>query len=147
MLGNIKIVLIQTYHPGNIGAVARAMKNMALSNLVLVNPVQFPHPEADSRAGQALDLLKSATVVDSLELAIKDSTLVIATSARQRGTPLPLLDIRSAASELVQESQHDSVAVVFGRERMGLSNADIQKCHKQLVIPANPEYPDVVKKN
>lgn len=141
MLTNIKIVLIQTFHPGNIGAAARAMKNMGLSQLVLVNPVNFPHEEATSRAGQATDILENACVVSSLQEAIADCSLVIAASARNRSMALPILNTREAGKQLVLESYTTNVALVFGRERMGLLNDDIQQCHLQVNIEANPDYP------
>ena len=141
MLNNIKIVLIQTFHPGNIGAAARAMKNMGLSNLVLVNPVDFPSEEATSRAGQATDILENATVVSSLDEAISDCQLVIGTSARDRSITLPSVTSDQVGIELVRESKQAKVAVIFGRERMGLHNEDIQKCHKQLNIDAADIYP------
>ncbi|NRB77828.1 MAG: RNA methyltransferase, partial [Saccharospirillaceae bacterium] len=141
MLQNIKIVLIQTFHPGNIGAAARAMKNMGLTNLVLVNPVDFPSDEATSRAGQATDVLENATVVSSLEEAVKDCQLVIGTSARDRTITLPSLSSQQCGEKLVEEQQHGNVAVVFGRERMGLHNSDLVQCHFQLNIDANPIYP------
>ena len=141
MLENIKIVLIQTFHPGNIGATARAMKNMGLSNLVLVNPVDFPSEEATARASKAIDVLENATVVSSLEEAIADCSLVVATSARDRTIGLPHLTAREAGLKLTQESQKANVAVVFGRERMGLHNDDIQQCHMQVNIDSHPDYP------
>lgn len=141
MLSNIKIVLIQTFHPGNIGAAARAMKNMGLSQLVLVNPVDFPSDEATSRAGQATDLLENVQIVSSLKEAISDCSLVVATSARDRSIPLPALSAAAAGNKLVGEAQKAQVALVFGRERMGLHNTDIQQCHMQVNIDANPEYP------
>ena len=141
MLENIKIVLIQTFHPGNIGATARAMKNMGLSNLVLVNPVDFPCEEATARASKATDVLENAQVVSSLEEAIADCSLVIATSARDRTIGLPHLSAREAGVKLVQECHKANVAVVFGRERMGLHNDDIQQCHMQVNIDSHPAYP------
>ena len=141
MQENIKIVLMQTFHPGNIGAAARAMKNMGLSQLVLVNPVDFPSEEAVSRAGQATDVLEQAQVVTSLDEAIADCQLVIATSARDRSIRLPSLTSEQVGTEVVNESKQGKVAIVFGRERMGLHNEDIQKCHKQLNIDASPIYP------
>lgn len=141
MLDNIKIVLIQTFHPGNIGAAARAMKNMGLSQLVLVNPVDFPSDEATSRASKANDLLENAQIVSSLEEAIKDCSLVIGTSARDRSITLPALSARQAGVKLQQESHNSKVAVVFGRERMGLHNDDIQQCHMQVNIDSHPDYP------
>jgi tRNA (cytidine32/uridine32-2'-O)-methyltransferase len=138
---NIKIVLIKTWHPGNIGAVARAMKNMGLQQLVLVDPIDFPSEEATNRAGQATDLLKNAQVVGSLAEAIADCTMVIGTSARDRTIKLPSLTAQSCAEQVVAEQQGGQVAIVFGRERMGLHNEEIQQCHFQLNIDANPDYP------
>lgn len=143
MLNNIRIVLINTFHPGNIGAAARAMKNMGLSNLVLVDPQRYPDEEATNRAAGATDILESAKVVSTLREAIEDCQLVIATSARTRSSyfNLPLIDARSAAVQAIQESKDGSVAIVFGRETMGLHNDEIKQCNLQLYIRANPEYP------
>jgi len=138
---NIRIILIQTWHPGNIGAVARAMKNMGLSELALVNPVDFPSNEAYSRAGQATDVLDHARVVSSLAEAINDCALVVGTSARDRSIRLPAYTAEQCAIEAVTLQQQAPVAIVFGRERMGLHNDDIQQCHAQLNIDANPDYP------
>jgi tRNA (cytidine32/uridine32-2'-O)-methyltransferase len=138
---NIRIILIQTWHPGNIGAVARAMKNMGLSELVLVNPVDFPSNEAHSRAGQATDILEQARVVTSLAEAIADCVWVVGTSARDRSIRLPAFTTEECAIESVTLQQQAPVAIVFGRERMGLHNDDIQQCHAQLNIDANPDYP------
>ena len=142
MLDNIRIVLINTFHPGNIGAAARAMKNMGLSQLYLVEPEVFPSEEADARAAGAKDLLDSAIVVDSLEEAIADCQLVIGTSARtQRTFDLPLMDARSAAAQIVGEAEQGQIALVFGRETMGLHNHELQRCNIHVYIPANPDYP------
>lgn len=142
MLENIRVVLINTFHPGNIGAAARAMKNMGLSKLYLVEPEIFPSEEADSRAAGAKDLLDSAIVVDSLDAAIADCQLVIGTSARtQRTFDLPLMDARSGAEQIVAEAQQGEIALVFGRETMGLHNHELQRCNIHVYIPANPEYP------
>lgn len=141
MLSNIRIVLIRTWHAGNIGATARAMKNMGLSNLVLVDPVDYPSDEATSRAGQANDILENARLASSLEEAIEDCTLVIGTSARDRSIRLPALTAESCAEKANQESENGTVAIVFGRERMGLSNEEIHQCHFQLNIASNPDYP------
>lgn len=138
---NIRIILIQTWHPGNIGAVARAMKNMGLSDLVLVNPVDFPSDEAYSRAGQATDVLDNARIVSSLAEAIDDCVLVVGTSARDRSIRLPAYTAEQCAEEAVTLQKQAPVAIVFGRERMGLHNDDIQQCHAQLNIDANPDYP------
>ena len=142
MLDNIRVVLINTFHPGNIGAAARAMKNMGLSQLYLVEPEIFPSKEADSRAAGAKDLLENAIVVSSLEEAIADCQLVIGTSARtQRTFDLPLLPAREGAEQIVGEANSGQVALVFGRETMGLHNHELQKCNIHIYIPANPEYP------
>jgi len=140
-LANIKIVLIQTFHPGNIGSAARAMKTMGLSNLCLVNPRQFPDDEATAMSANAEDLLQNATVYDSLESAVSDCQLVIGTSARDRTFSLPPLLPEQCAEKLVNEAKIGKVALVFGRERMGLHNDEIQQCHFQVNIPANPNYP------
>lgn len=141
MLSNIKIVLIKTWHPGNIGAVARAMKNMGLTHLTLVDPVDFPHEEATNRAGQATDVLANANVVGTLEEAIHDCSLVVGTSARDRSIALPALSAEQCGEKCVQEAAAGKVALVFGRERMGLHNDEIQQCHFQVNIDANPGYP------
>lgn len=141
MLSNIRIVLVQTFHPGNIGAAARALKNMGLSQLYLVQPRCFPDPEAESRAAGAKDLLANAVVVDSVEEAIADCQLVIGTSARERSYDLPLLDLETAAVQAVQEAHSGQIAILFGRETMGLNNAEMLLCNRHLYIDANPDYP------
>lgn len=141
MLSNIRIVLINTFHPGNIGAAARAMKNMGLSQLYLVDPVDYPHVEADSRAAGAKDVLDSAQVLGTLQEAIADCPLVIGTSARSRSFPWPMLDAHSCAVKALAEAATGPVAIVFGRERMGLHNDELRQCNFHLSIPADPEYP------
>ena len=141
MLANIRIVLVQTFHPGNIGAAARAMKNMGLSRLYLVAPRCFPDPEAESRAAGAKDLLAQAVVVDSVEEAIADCQLVIGTSARERSYDLPLLDLERAAGQVVEEAHSGEIAILFGRETMGLNNAEMLLCNRHLYIDADPDYP------
>jgi len=141
MLDNIRIVLINTFHPGNIGAAARAMKNMGLSQLYLVNPNDYPSEEAVSRAAGAKDLLDNAQIVSSLDEAIKDCQLVIGTSARDRTFNLPKLDARQCGTKAVSEARTAPVALVFGRETMGLHNEEIAQCNYHVYIPANPEYP------
>lgn len=141
MLSNIRIVLVQTYHPGNIGAAARAMKTMGLTDLVLVSPRQFPDQEATRLAAGAEDLIESARVVASLEEAVTDCVRVVGASARLRSLPLPHYDEPDAmARELVEHAAHDPVALVFGRERSGLTNDEIRLCSHQVSIPANPAY-------
>jgi tRNA (cytidine32/uridine32-2'-O)-methyltransferase len=138
---NIRVVLIKTWHAGNIGAAARAMKNMGLTDLYLVDPVEFPSDEATSRAGQATDVLENAKIVPTLADAIEDCALVIGTSARDRSIALPALTAQECGEKAMEEQEKAPVALVFGRERMGLHNEEIQQCHFQVNIDANPEYP------
>ena len=137
---SIRIVLVGTTHPGNIGAVARGMKNMGLSDLALVRPRYFPHEEATARASGAHDLLDDARVFETLEEAIADCVYVAAASARSRSINWPCLDCRDAAARLVEESAGGSVAAVFGPEKTGLSNADLDHCDTLLAIPADPDF-------
>ena len=140
----IRFVLVDTSHPGNIGAVARAMKNMAIADLVLVNPKEFPSAEATARASGADDLLARARVVGSLEEALADCRFVVATTARDRVQNFRVLDARTAALRLVQEAAAlppgASVAVVYGTERFGLTNQQLLQAQALLRIPANPDY-------
>jgi tRNA (cytidine32/uridine32-2'-O)-methyltransferase len=138
--GNIRIVLVETSHPGNIGAAARAMKNMGLDQLVLVKPKIWPAKEAVSMAVSALDILDSAVVVDTMEEAVADCHLVYGTSARLRNMPVPLLDPPACAEKIMAELAEKKVALVFGREISGLSNAELHLCHYHVNIPVNPEY-------
>jgi tRNA (cytidine32/uridine32-2'-O)-methyltransferase len=140
MLENIRIVLVRTYHAGNIGSAIRAMKTMGLSELVLVNPRDYPSEEANKMASSAEDLLESAKVVDSLYEAVNDCELVIACTARPRTFDLPVLDPEQSASQLMKIASKKPVALVFGPERMGLHNDDIQLAHYRVTIPANPDY-------
>ena len=139
-LARVRVVLCQPSHPGNIGAVARAMKTMGFDRLMLVHPRQFPHADADARASGAVDLLRSAAVVDHLDAALAGTRFACALSARRRDlTPEPI-DVRSAATEVVQHARTADVAIVFGPERVGLSVEDVSRCHRLVRIPANPEY-------
>lgn len=140
MLENIRIVLVNTSHPGNIGAAARAMKNMGLTKMVLVDPKDHPSYEAYSRASGADDILGDATVVSTLSEALKGCTWVMATSARERTVQWPMMEPRECAKKSVQESESGEVALVFGRERTGLTNEELEHCHALVCIPANPEY-------
>lgn len=140
LLANIRIVLIDTRHPGNIGATARAMKNMGLSQLYLVNPQDYPSEQAVWRAGNAPDVLDSARVVSTLEDAVADCGLVLGTSARERSIPWPLHTAREAGEHAVREAPAHPVAILFGREDRGLTNEELQRCHAHLHIPANPVY-------
>jgi tRNA (cytidine32/uridine32-2'-O)-methyltransferase len=136
----IRIVLVGTTHPGNIGAVARAMKNMGLDDLALVAPRYFPHPDATARASGADDLLGKARVVDTLAEAIDDCIFVAGASARSRSINWPCLDARDAASRALAESTRGNVALVFGPEKSGLANEDLDHCQALLSIPTNPEF-------
>lgn len=136
----IRVVLVNTSHPGNIGAAARAMKNMGLGNLVLVAPRKFPHDEATWRAASATDVLANAQVCETLEEAVADCGLVVGTSARGRRIPWPLLDPRHCAERAYAEAGKHKVAFVFGREDRGLTNEELQLCHLHVNIPANEEY-------
>ncbi|MFQ3199799.1 MAG: tRNA (cytidine32/uridine32-2'-O)-methyltransferase [Zhongshania sp.] len=140
-LDNVRIVLVNTSHPGNIGAVARAMKNMCLSQLYLVEPQKYPHDEAIWRAASAGDVLESAIVCETLADAIAGCQLVIGTSARERTVPWPMLDPRNCMERAYQEAAvNHKVAVVFGREDRGLTNEELQRCNLHVHIPANPDY-------
>ena len=137
---HIRIVLVETSHPGNIGAAARAMKTMCLEQLVLVNPVDFPHAEANARASDATDILEHAQVVASLDEALAGCTLVAGTSARRRALGPSALTPHECVHKLLTVSLDQDVAVVFGRERIGLTNEETDRCHYLIHIPANPAY-------
>ncbi|MYE84656.1 MAG: RNA methyltransferase [Gammaproteobacteria bacterium] len=142
-LNNIRIVLVATSHPGNIGAAARAMKTMGLSQLVLVNPLRYPDPQADWRAAAATDVLDQCRVCASLDEAIADCHWVVGASARPRRIPWPVADVRTSARKLLAEAGAGQVAVLFGREADGLSNEELQRCNAHLRIPASPDYPSL----
>lgn len=137
---NIRIVMVQTSHPGNIGAAARAMKNMGLSELVLVAPHEYPSPEADARASGADDVLAGARVTETLAEAVGDCGIVIGSSARLRTIAWPLLDPREAATLAVSEAHRSPVALVFGRESSGLSNEELDLCTHLVHIPTDPAF-------
>ncbi len=139
-LENIRIVLVNTSHPGNIGGVARAMKNMGLSRLYLVEPREFPHEEAQWRAASAGDVLESALVCPSVEAAIADCQFVVGTSARERRIPWPILDPRNCAQQIGQRADSEQVAILFGREDRGLTNEELQLCNLHLNIPTSADY-------
>jgi tRNA (cytidine32/uridine32-2'-O)-methyltransferase len=141
VLDRIRVVLVNTSHPGNIGGAARAMKNMGLSRLVLVQPEEFPSGEANARASGATDILEAALVVDSLEEALAGCSLVLGTSARERRIPWPLLDPRECAQKCLEHVEPGGeVALVFGREYAGLTNEELQRCQYHVHIPSNPEF-------
>jgi tRNA (cytidine32/uridine32-2'-O)-methyltransferase len=137
---NVRIVLVETSHGGNIGAVARAMKNMCLEDLTLVNPRQFMTEECVARASGADDILHEARVFRSLDEAVADCSLVVGASARLRTVAWPQLDPRECAGLVAGRIPQDRVALVFGRERTGLTNAELERCQYLVHIPSNPEY-------
>ena len=141
LLNKIRIVLVETSHPGNIGSAARAMKTMGLTDLCLVNPKTFPSEEAIKLASNAGDVLDSATVVSTLEEAILDCQFILGTSSRKRYLQWPLIDSRIGAEEVAQAAKSDQqIAIIFGNERTGLTNEQLQVCHKHVTIPTISEY-------
>jgi len=140
MFANIRVVLVNTSHPGNIGAVARAMKTMCLDQLYLVDPKLFPHADATARASGADDVLASARVCETLEEAIQDCSLVFGASSRSRRIAWPQLVPRACAQRIISEPDHSSIAIIFGREHSGLTNDELEFCHYLVNIPANEEY-------
>ncbi|AQA19684.1 tRNA (cytosine(32)/uridine(32)-2'-O)-methyltransferase TrmJ [Halioglobus japonicus] len=139
-LDNIRIVLVNTNTPGNIGGVARAMKNMGLHRLYLVEPRQYPHEEATWRAASAGDVLDGAVVTETLDEAIADCQFVVGTSARGRRIPWPLLDPRKCAERIDGIADDQQVAILFGREDRGLKNEELQACNLHLNIPTSEDY-------
>jgi tRNA (cytidine32/uridine32-2'-O)-methyltransferase len=143
MFPTIRIVLVNTSHPGNIGAAARAMKNMGLSRLYLVNPQDFPSFEASQRAAWAGDLLQQAVVVDSLQQALQGCALAVATSARLRSVQWQQINARACGELLVAESAQHEVALVFGAERTGLTNEELEQCQVLVHIPTDSDYASI----
>ena len=140
-LEHVRIVMVNTTLPANIGSALRAMKTMGLSKLVLVAPKTYPHPDIDALAAGAQDLIEKIEIVDTLEQAIQDCHLVFGASARSRTIPWPLLDVRPAAKEALQAAtQQQNIAIVFGREDRGLTNEELALANYHLTIPVNPEY-------
>lgn len=139
-MNNIRVVLVEPSHPGNIGAAARAMHTMGLSDLVLVRPAHFPHPDATARAAGADEVLDRACTCDSLDEALAGCEWVLGTSARQRSIEWPMLAPRAAAERAASEYMDRTIALVFGRERTGLDNDELERCHALVYIPANPGY-------
>ncbi len=140
---DIRVVLVETSHPGNIGAVARAMKNMGLEQLVLVNPRQFPHSESIARASGAGDLLARARVAESVEEALAGCGFVVATTSRERDQRFRVLDVRAAAGRLLRESGRGPAAILFGSERAGLTNEQLEAAHALVRIPVSDTYPSL----
>jgi tRNA (cytidine32/uridine32-2'-O)-methyltransferase len=141
MLHNVSIILVETSHAGNIGAAARAMKTMGLSQLILVNPeANFPSGEATALAVGADNILENARVVSTLDEALMGMQLIIGTSARLREIPLRLLSPRESASMISQTEPNTKVALLFGREYAGLTNDELNRCHYHVHIPTNPDF-------
>ncbi|MBN6065273.1 tRNA (cytosine(32)/uridine(32)-2'-O)-methyltransferase TrmJ [Aggregatibacter actinomycetemcomitans] len=140
MLKNIRIVLIETSHSGNIGSAARAMKTMGLTDLVLVAPKQGVDDQAIALAAGAEDVVKSAIVVENFSQAVADCSLVIGTSARLRHLQNSLIEPRECGKKAIVHAANGKAAIVFGRERVGLTNEELLKCHYHVTIPANPDY-------
>ena len=142
-LPDIKIVLVEPTHPGNIGSVARAMKTMGITSLALVNPKKFPHYEASKLAAGAESVLEEAHVYERLEDALKETTLVLGTSVRDREVSWPTLspkEVADAAYLHTAQSENASIAILFGRESSGLTNEELGLCQSQIRIDANPDY-------
>ncbi len=141
MLTNFSVILMETSHPGNIGGVARAMKNMGLSDLRLVKPKTFPHSDATSRAAGASDVLSHARVFDNLNDAVADCQVLVGASARDRTISWPLLTPRQCAEKFISDRYLNArVGLLFGREDSGLKNEELDKCDYLLRIPCNPDF-------
>ncbi|HSH26616.1 MAG TPA: RNA methyltransferase [Wenzhouxiangella sp.] len=137
---NIRVVLVGTTHPGNIGAAARAMKVMGLERLCLVSPSGFPSKEATARAAHADDILAGAVVVDDFMQAISGCPLVLGASGKPWSLPQPVIDPRTAAARAATEAGRHEVALVFGREKTGLHIDEIKRCHALVSIPTSERY-------
>lgn len=137
---SIRIVLVATSHPGNIGSTARAMKTMGLSKLYLVTPKSFPDQKAWELAAGADDVLTRAVVTDSLNEALQGCQLILAASARPRGVSLPGLTPAGCAQLVGEQPDSTEVAIVFGREHAGLTNEELLRSHYHVNIPSNPDY-------
>lgn len=140
ILDSIRIVMVNTTDTGNIGAAARAMKNMGLKNLTVVQPKHALDEKAFRRAAHALDIMDNIVIAESFDQALKGCTLVVGSSARERKIPWPLLELRECAEKLVAEAGKHTVAIVFGREDRGLTNDELHKCHWHVTIPTEGEY-------
>lgn len=140
MLNDIRFVLVNTSHPGNIGGVARAMKNMGIGQLALVEPQSFPDANATARASGADDVLANAGVFNTLEEALAGCDLVFGASARLRKLSWPQVNPREMVQQIVSQPVGTKIAIVFGREHSGLTNDELERCHYLVHIPSNPEY-------
>ena len=136
----IKFILFEPTHPGNIGAAARAIKTMGFDKLCLINPIKHPHSEARARSAGALDVLLGAEVFDNLQDAIKDCGLIIGTTARTRRISVPIRNIRETASSIFSEAKQKPVAVIFGPEKSGLINEQVDCCNQLINIPSIGSY-------
>jgi tRNA (cytidine32/uridine32-2'-O)-methyltransferase len=139
-LHRVRVVLVDTSHPGNIGAAARAMWNMGLQRLSLVRPKHFPSAEATARAAGADALLYHADIYESLQEALTDCAWVVGTTVRSRHLELPPLTPRAFAARALEEARRGQIALVFGREQSGLSNQELDMCQAVASIAANPEF-------
>ncbi len=135
-----RIIMLETSHPGNIGAAARAMKTMCLYDLGLVQPKEFPHPVAFARASGAADILENAMQFETLTAAIADCQIVVGITARNRKLSAPVVTPKELMQQMLNDSEQTQVAWVFGRERNGLSNEEIDLCSTVCTIPSNTEY-------
>ena len=140
IVNNIRVVMVETTHPGNIGAAARAMKTMGHKRLYLVRPKIFPSAEVTARAAGADDILANAVVCDSLQEAVQDCVFVVATSARPRSITWNTFEPRECANRILEVAYTDQIALVFGRESSGLSNEELELCNAVVQIPTNQEF-------
>ena len=141
---NIQVVLVHTTHSGNIGGVARAMKNMGLTRLTLVKPLEYPAPEAEWRAASAIDVLENARIVETVEEAVAGSQFIVGTSARERRIPWPVQDARHCAVRICERaSGGEQVSILFGREDRGLLNEELEICNLHCHIPTHESYPSL----
>jgi len=136
----IKFILFEPSHPGNVGATARAIKTMGFDKLCLINPIEHPHSEARARSSGALDVLLNAEIFDNLHDAIKDCGLIIGTTSRTRRISVPIRSIRETAPSIVAEANKKPVAVIFGPEKSGLINEQIDCCNQLINIPSSESY-------
>lgn len=140
MLEKVRIVLVETTHPGNVGAAARAMKNMGVDQLILVNPQRYPSADATARAAGADNVLGRAVICNTLDEALTGCGAVFGASARPRSIPWPQLNPRQAAQQTASAVTRGEVAFVFGREHAGLSNEELDRCNYLVTIPTNPAF-------
>jgi len=141
MLDRIRIVMVNPSHAGNVGSAARAMKTMGLSGLWLVDPLDYPNGKEEAMAAGATDVLAAARIVKTLDDAVAGCGLVLGASARQRRIPWPHVDAEKGAGLALAQAANTDIAILFGREKSGLSNEELQRCHVHMEIPGNPEYP------